>query len=433
MKAYLWASTYSFLDLLKYFLCFHLVFNVKIRNEEKVIPIWMAISLLCCMIFYSVCGFSKEFYIIPNICTIPLVFLVKKNKRLRSILYVVLTWIVMDMLSELTRVILFAFTDNRLFLFRTEIGCALFHKVLVLFVPVIYHIVVCVVLKKKIDYYLYSYQWGIVFTVFLGMMLIIPTIETVLRGEEISRHDYLVMCLSMIAFFFLFIFVMLWQGFIMKKNIAMKREEIKYQYMLKAQKDYFHELKKRDEELRVFRHDISAHIVALRKYAEDGNVERALDYLKSIEMKANVNSSKKYTGNNAVDAVINDQVRLMNEKKINFSFEGFFNIRNDLSDYDLCTIFFNLLKNAVEACEKVDSDKKSICVKMKNIGENLGIVIDNNTIIKEIPNDQVLQTSKEDKRNHGFGMKSVRSIVTRHNGIYQNVIENGRFVVTIII
>ena len=57
----------------------------------------------------------------------------------------------------------------------------------------------------------------------------------------------------------------------------------------------------------------------------------------------------------------------MEEKGIDFDFEGICGVREEIKDFDLCTVFYNLLKNAIEACEQVDSSKKRITVKVKQL------------------------------------------------------------------
>lgn len=130
----------------------------------------------------------------------------------------------------------------------------------------------------------------------------------------------------------------------------------------------------------------------------------------------------------AVDAVINDQVKAMNKKNIKFQYDGCPKIREDISDYDLCTIFYNILKNAVEGCEKIETDKRSIDVEVSNSGEQLLIKVENDTILKDKSIDGNLVTTKKDIKNHGFGIKSVSAVVKKYNGLYSNKIENGKFI-----
>ena len=214
----------------------------------------------------------------------------------------------------------------------------------------------------------------------------------------------------------------------------MKEDENKYSYFFETQKKYFKELRRRNEDLRAFKHDICAHIAVIRKYIEQNESDKLLAYLADMENKNGLNEIRSYTGNFAVDAVINDQLKNMAEKNIKFSIEGFFQSRKEISDFDLCTIFYNLIKNAVEGCERTTSGGGDINVIIKNIGEKTGIIIENDTVLEMLPEDDCfIPTTKEDKQNHGLGMKRVKKTVEKYNGIYNNSIKGGKFVVNVVI
>ena len=339
----------------------------------------------------------------------------------------------MDLLSEFIKLLLSAISGNNDHILGSIYANNLLDKIIVLFIPLFYHIIVNMLINKKVDYSLYPFQWVIIIICFGGSLLIIPSLENIIKGQTVDSTSSIIMCISLITILFLFIFILVWQSYVMRKNVLMKREELRYQYMLRTQSDYFDGLMKNDQELRKFRHDMCAHIAALREYANGNNDEKMIEYLSRMEEKANVSKVKKYTGNRAVDAVINDQIHVMDEKNIRFNYDGFYRTREDISDFDLCTIFYNLIKNAIEASDKVEAPDRSIDVKVKSIGDKLGISVGNDTILEEIPEDGILQTTKKDKLNHGLGTRSVREVVEKHDGIYINNIIDGRFITEIVI
>lgn len=432
MKEYLWVTGYSLLDLLKYYLFLRLVLGIRMKKKNVLIPIWLVSSIVIGIIYYRVCGLDKKFFIIPNICSLFLIAFVHKKDRLKSILYIVLAWIVMDILSESVRLVMFLSTRDSAFL-DTRFGDSLVHKCIVLALPIMYDAIVNGIIKKKIDYSFFPYQWGIIVASFGGLALILPSLEKVLNAERIDRQERIEMSLTMIALFFLFVVIMIWQSYVMKKNIVLREEENKYIYMLDAQKKHFEELQRRNADVRAFRHDMCTHIAIIEKYLDLNEYDKLSEYLKSIKDTTGLNETKSYTGNLAVDAVINDQIRDIAGKNIKFSFDGFFSIGEEISDFDLCSIFYNLIQNAIEGCEKVASDSKNISIKTKNIGEKLGIVIENDTVLETLPADCIIPTTKEDKKNHGYGMKSIKNAVEKYNGIYNNSIKDGKFIVNIVI
>lgn len=428
MKNLLWATGYSLLDLLKYYSFFIIVFNFPIYKKKITIPVLLLFSVLCSLACFLVCGDEQIFGGIPNYCAFFIVVVIEKGKRLKGFLCMAVTWIVMDSLSGLVRVAFYALLGEERYLRGALVGRPLWDKALVLMIPLIYYFIVNIFVKKKIDYSLSFFQLGIVFSSFLGELFIIYALGKVLRKRAFDQEAYIITAFATTALLLLFIIVMVWQSFVVKKNNEMKQDEIKYQYMLKAQADYFEGLKKNEEKVRIFRHDVRAHITAIQKHLDEGNVEKLREYLACIQKQVDTDESKKYTCNIAVDAVINDQVKAMNKKNIKFQYDGCPKIREDISDYDLCTIFYNILKNAVEGCEKIEDDEKCISVNVLNNGEQLVVKIENDTILKDKTLYEEMFTTKKDIKNHGFGIKSVSAVVKKYNGLYSNKIENGKFI-----
>ena len=69
------------------------------------------------------------------------------------------------------------------------------------------------------------------------------------------------------------------------------------------------------------------------------------------------------------------------------------------------------MDNAIEACE---SSKKEKWIDLFAVYENHGIVICCKNSCSETVMD--LHARKSDKRNHGFGLSSVKQIVEKYNG-----------------
>ena len=242
------------------------------------------------------------------------------------------------------------------------------------------------------------------------------------------------MCVSMMLVLFLFVGVMLWQSCIVKKNLSMKEREIRYQYVVKSQAAYFEGLLKDYTEIRKFRHDLKAHVMALVELATDSKDQKILDYLTSMDAKLERAGVKSYTGNKAVDAVINELAKHMEESKIKFEYEGVLRNREDIQDFDFCTIFYNVLQNAIEASKALEESKREVSVEVKNVGDKAGILISNNTLLEKLPLDKEGRfTTKKDKENHGFGIQNIKDVVKKHDGIYEARVADSRYIVTIVI
>ena len=102
--------------------------------------------------------------------------------------------------------------------------------------------------------------------------------------------------------------------------------------------------------------------------------------------------------------------------------------------YDLCTLFSNILNNAIEACEKLDDADKLIKIVVDFNRDRL--YIKGSNIIKnsvELDKDGNPVSTKQDKNNHGYGCKNIRTVVRKYEGEIEFFVNDGIFVVEIIL
>lgn len=180
-------------------------------------------------------------------------------------------------------------------------------------------------------------------------------------------------------------------------------------------------------EILKIRHDIKRNISIAAEMLKEKEYDKLGAFIKSFQDN-NIGNIKTYinTSNRMFNAIINQ--KLSEAEQHNIKIECF--IFNDLSDFngmsdqELCLIFLNLLDNAIEAEAEVENpiiklnifqNRGYVCFKIENI-------VDKN-ILETNPN---LHTTKQDKRMHGVGLKSVREIIDRHDGIF-NVSQNEKW------
>jgi len=85
-----------------------------------------------------------------------------------------------------------------------------------------------------------------------------------------------------------------------------------------------------------------------------------------------------------------------------------------ISDIDIAIILGNALDNAIEATQKVQNDNKKINITICATGDTVLISIFN-PVINNVNTDHLVST-KKDKRNHGLGIISIKSIAQKYNG-----------------
>ena len=139
-----------------------------------------------------------------------------------------------------------------------------------------------------------------------------------------------------------------------------------------------------DEKMRRFRHDMNAHVTALRAYCRSNDNEELEGYLNTMIKESAIYDVEVYTRNKSVDAVMRPLVEEAKGEEIQFEIQG--NLPEDLkvSSYDLCTIISNLLRNAIESCEKIEDVSRRIIKFSVTTYQSLIFITIENTVAKDV-------------------------------------------------
>ena len=186
-------------------------------------------------------------------------------------------------------------------------------------------------------------------------------------------------------------------------------------------------------EVRKIRHDMKYHLTALYQLLKHQDYDRALTLLEStIEHTDNSSCQKIDTGNALVNAVLQAELDKM-PQDTTLLFHGAIPETCRIKDFDLCTIFSNLLSNAREACERLTSREKEISLQISQHRTGMRIEI-SNPIEEKIDVKKIgTFTSKGDRVSHGFGLINVQETVKKYNGDISFSVDDGRFHIVIYI
>lgn len=212
-----------------------------------------------------------------------------------------------------------------------------------------------------------------------------------------------------------------------------KEENLLKDEYLRLSKQHYETLLKNTQEIRSLRHDMQSHVNALSYFSKEKDWEKLQAYIE--EVNENAQKVRPYTVNvnhGFINAILEDS--LSKEPEIAFSCDGKIPADIQIDDFDLCTIFSNLIRNAVEACNRLPEDaKKWIHLDLYMLQDNLYIRMEN-PVMSEI-NVQKLEgsTSKEDKKNHGFGIYNLKNAVEKYQGEVSFDCEDQKFIAEIVL
>ena len=216
------------------------------------------------------------------------------------------------------------------------------------------------------------------------------------------------------------------------KMNKIKMKEMVIEVRIEQQKSYFEQLLDKEKETKIFRHEVINHFLEMRNFCNKKRYDQLLAYLdREIGIVENITESIYDIGNETVNTVINYYLAPI-KSAYDIVVTGKMNDCCSVDDRDLCVLFANLIKNAVEAVNK--TDKGYIKVEINN-GENFLRAIVENSYSGNIQVDKDGNpiTSKEDSDNHGIGIFSIKEIIKRYSGEYIVNTENGVFMTEVIL
>lgn len=184
---------------------------------------------------------------------------------------------------------------------------------------------------------------------------------------------------------------------------------------------YIDQIKEAVDEKRRLIHDFRQHLRVIDNMAQKTNQTMIIEYLNSIyEFIDNSKTTDIFICNNtAVNAILQYYLAICKKQKIKLDIKLSIPEQLPLSDIELCSIFGNLLENAIEACQRQKSGKKFIYINSKEDYSMFYLIIENSFDGKIITSGNKFLSLKKEANHIGIGLESVKK--TLHN--YQGTID----------
>lgn len=210
-----------------------------------------------------------------------------------------------------------------------------------------------------------------------------------------------------------------------KNKVIKEKLDIQYQSYLNIQESQL--------KVRKLYHDINNHITCIKKIYGDNNDVNL--YIENIKNELNSWKSIISTQNMILDIIVNEKNNICNKNNIDFNVDINFSKCGFIDMIDVCSIFSNMIDNAIEACMKIDDDKIGRFILIKGTIVNCFFVIkcenSKNNKIKIIKDKLV--TEKKDLFLHGLGIKSIKSSVQKYKGEVSIHFSENKFIMQIYI
>jgi hypothetical protein len=199
------------------------------------------------------------------------------------------------------------------------------------------------------------------------------------------------------------------------------------------QLQYYRVMLEKEENTRYYRHDMNNHLICLNQLAKEGKVDLVSDYVNVMQKQMSDIKQKVYiVGNEILDAILNYHLSML-DQNVRIHVIGGCQEELSISNVDLCTIFANLIQNAVEELNKDSMNEKQLKVVIKAGMEYLKLEISNSISDSSLEKSNLLITNKKDKLNHGLGLLNIKKAVDKNGGKFETKIMKQEFIVSVIL
>ena len=207
-----------------------------------------------------------------------------------------------------------------------------------------------------------------------------------------------------------------------------------YKEMAQMQIRHYEQMEKKNEELRIFRHDFPKQIAPLAACLREGRIDEAEEILRHFDSSIEYSRPRFATGNAMLDTVLEcaqqtaekDGVRIVWKQGSLFPPEG-------IAPEDIYTIFPNALDNAVEACRKLGRPC-DVTVSSRMAAGAVYVRMQNPCAGKAVVHGSRIETTKADKSRHGFGTRSMKKAAAKYGSDNLRFTqENGMFTVDLVL
>ena len=187
-------------------------------------------------------------------------------------------------------------------------------------------------------------------------------------------------------------------------------------------------------DLRLIRHDIRNRYSYISLLLDNGQYAELKEYLQDMKEEIAPTLSVIDCGNKTLTNILNMEKAKAESRGVRM--ETDLNVPPILPfrDTALCSVFSNLIDNAIEASMLCAEDGAEIRVRVSILQEYLYIGVMNRLPAGRSEEEALaLKTTKQNASNHGFGTKIVRKIAEQYNGYVTYSVENGRFIAEVML
>lgn len=255
-------------------------------------------------------------------------------------------------------------------------------------------------------------EWALILTVFGISFVTIALVQT--AAVKISTQSALLLAAELGSIviaavcFYMTILLNKSQRESERLRLTAQQEEFRYQYAQNVKKQY--------EEISKVRHDMKQTHSVVMSLLMEAKTDEAIEYMQKAAKQISEFDVVIDVGNDFVNAILNAKLSEAKRNGITVLCSADKNA-SGIDEVDLCNLLGNLLDNAMEACDKCRDKPRVIEIKIQMHDEKYLLEVENTAPENALESNKQLATTKVDTSRHGYGIKSIKSIAEKYNGM----------------
>lgn len=235
----------------------------------------------------------------------------------------------------------------------------------------------------------------------------------------VNKNDiYIIINIIFSLMWILFLIIVFHYIYTQIKNEIYKTE-IQYNNEINNYREqYYQMVSQKNKKMTEFKHDLKQHLKILNYLISNKKYVEAETYLFKMNETAGNLINKIVTGNDIINAIVNDCYEKYTSYEVDFKCEGLFPEKLKICMMDTCTIFSNLIINAFEAAIK-SQEVRFVTISIKRINEFHLITLKNSYVVDDHNGNFFLKSSKKYSKDHGIGIGNARDKIEKNNGILE--------------
>lgn len=244
-----------------------------------------------------------------------------------------------------------------------------------------------------------------------------------------SGHAVVTEFLAFILCIFYILFLFLYFRQYEEKIEAEQRNRLMRMQQTSSKKE-IEAIRRSERSIAILRHDMRHFLASLSVLIENGETEKAQEYISGIINSTEKTVSKRYCTNDTINMILSSYEDIISENRIDFRYTLRLPKELPFSDVDITSVLSNAMENAIHAVLPLREEERIIELSIIEKNEKILMSLSNTYAVKPRMSDGFPVT---DDKNHGFGTQSIRYAIENMNGNCQFSVTDSRFVLQIVL